>query len=100
MTRVVFLMSLPSLTGDVVREQFYRYIELPFVPFVGLTVTDNGTVGPVKEIRYVKEHDVFWCYVESEDLRGRSIEELSDDLVDSGGWQRFCRDSRPWFWKS
>lgn len=102
MYKVVFLKQCPAfMYNDVTPEQFYRYLELPFVPFIGLTVNDKGFLGPVEQIRYVKSHDVFWCIV-ADDNRGEnlSLQELCENLEDEGGWVRFTREARPWFWRS
>lgn len=101
MYKVVFLKQCPGLRyNDINPEQFYHYLELPFTPFVGLTVTDEGFLGPVEKVSYAKKHDIFWCFVADEtrddDL---NLQELCEQLEDEGGWVRFTKETRPWFWR-
>ena len=47
---------------------FYRDIELPYVPFVGLSlITDKGHFGPVTEVTWHAAAKIFFLHTESED---------------------------------
>jgi hypothetical protein len=97
------LRNVSENSGVDIPEQFYKYIELPFPPFIGLEIHhQGGFIGPVETIRYETENDIFKCFVEPEQRvkNGviKTLEELIDYYIGAEGWDHFTRDDRPWFW--
>jgi hypothetical protein len=110
MFKVVFTKLVPVRTWDQRPEQFYRFVELPFAPFVGLSVRGAwGTTDSALAVKYDVESGVFWCDTGiDESLLDAHQEALdpSDRLtlaekvtyMEDTGWLQYTRETAPPYW--
>ncbi|GIU42300.1 hypothetical protein TUM4438_08540 [Shewanella sairae] len=87
--KVHFTLTIHSL-NDEKAVFFHKKLELPFVPFIGLRLSENlGSSEPVSSIAWCQESSEFNCHIDSREVEmddgfDLDLEYLIEEALDNG----------------
>lgn len=109
----VVFVKLVWMPGEMIPWQFYHDAMIPFVPFIGMSISvrspplDRSSFGPVTSITWYEHKRAFFLSVEDDSsMLGdvseweRITKEQKVDFLETEGWILYDRNKEPDFWFS